>query len=89
MAEQLIDDYRNQFGLSAVIVRPSIITPAHEEPFPGWFDSLMAANGFLVEVARGSVSSMQFHPNVLIDIIPVDIVCNHLIVAAWFDAFQP
>lgn len=89
MAEQLVEKYRTDFGLPAVIVRPSIIGPTIEQPFPGWLDSLIGINGFILEASRGSLSSLPYKPMATIDIVPLDLVCNHIIVAAWFDAAKP
>lgn len=89
MAEQLVEDYRNRFGISALIVRPSIIGVASQEPFPGWADSYGGMNGMTVELGRGTVSSFPVKPSAIIDVMPLDMVCNQLIVAAWFDTAQP
>lgn len=89
MAEQLVEDYRIQFGLPAVIVRPAIIGPSYEEPYPGWSDSYAGANTFMVGTIRGTLATMEFKSSAIIDVVPLDIVCNHIIVAAWFDTIKP
>lgn len=89
MAEQLVEEYRERFGLSALIVRPSIVTPSLQEPFPGWLDSYAGLNGSLMAIALGTVACVPFNPNAIVDMIPLDIVCNYIIVAAWFDTAKP
>lgn len=89
MAEQLVEDYRNRFGLPLMIVRPSVIGPSYEEPYPGWGDAVTAMNGFVLGVIRGSLSSLPFKPDAILDMIPLDIVANTIIVAAWFDTIKP
>lgn len=89
MTEQLVQDYRTRHGLPALIVRPSIISPTLVEPFPGWADSFNGMNGFVIEVGRGSLSSVNCDPKAIIDVVPLDIVTNTILVAAWFDSIQP
>lgn len=43
MAEQLVFDYNDK--LPICIVRPSIVTAAIEEPFPGWVDNVYGITG--------------------------------------------
>lgn len=48
LAEILVrDEYPN---LPVCIVRPSIVTPAHKEPIPGWVDSLNGPIGVMVKI---------------------------------------
>ncbi|KAG5887300.1 hypothetical protein JTB14_007027 [Gonioctena quinquepunctata] len=41
--------------ISAVIMRPSIVVPSFEEPFPGWTDNLNGPIGLLVAGAKGKL----------------------------------
>lgn len=43
IAEQLVSEYSNQ--LPICIVRPSIVTGALREPFPGWIDNVYGITG--------------------------------------------
>lgn len=72
-----------------MIVRPSIIGPSYQEPFRGWADSVGGMNGAVIEISRGSLSSVLLNGSAIMDLVPLDIVCNHIIVAAWFDEQSP
>lgn len=89
MAEQLVQDYRKRFDLPVMIVRPSIIGPAYAEPFAGWVDSLNGMICFVIEIGRGSLGSILLEKNAILDIVPLDIVSNFIIVAAWYGAVKP
>lgn len=89
MAEQLVEDYRTRFGLPLMIVRPSIIGPSLLEPFPGWVDNLNGINGSIIEIGRGALASMLVESKAIMDIIPLDLVCNVILVAVWFDSENP
>jgi alcohol-forming fatty acyl-CoA reductase len=43
MAEQIVLDYHGK--LPVCIVRPSIVTAANEEPYPGWIDNFCGITG--------------------------------------------
>lgn len=89
MAEQLVEEYRTRFGISAMIVRPSVIGPTNEEPYPGYIDVINGMSGFVLHVVRGTLSSLSFNPNAIVDIVPMDMVCSNIFVAAWFDTLKP
>lgn len=52
MTELLIDQEREKLPIS--IVRPSIVTPSHKEPFPGWIDSYGGVIGPVMAGAMGT-----------------------------------
>ncbi|KAH9522304.1 hypothetical protein DERF_005890 [Dermatophagoides farinae] len=70
----------------AAIVRPSIITPSWNEPFPGWVDNYNGFTGFLVVSGKGILRSMNVQKDYLCDLIPVDVVINTCILSAWYIA---
>ncbi|XP_065083365.1 putative fatty acyl-CoA reductase CG5065 [Ochlerotatus camptorhynchus] len=84
IAEQLVSEYSSQ--LPICIVRPSIVTGALKEPYPGWVDNVYGITGIMMEIGRGTISSIMCDQNCVMDVIPVDIVCNTLIAAAWENA---
>lgn len=43
MAEQIVVDYHEQ--LPICIVRPSIVTAARNDPYPGWIDNIFGITG--------------------------------------------
>ncbi|XP_058816569.1 putative fatty acyl-CoA reductase CG5065 isoform X2 [Topomyia yanbarensis] len=84
IAEQLVSEYSRK--LPICIVRPSIVTGAIKEPFPGWIDNVYGITGIMMEIGRGTISSIMCDQKCVMDVIPVDIVCNTLIAAAWENA---
>ncbi|KAI2806857.1 hypothetical protein BLOT_008816 [Blomia tropicalis] len=70
----------------AAIIRPSIITAAWKEPFPGWIDNYNGTTGFMVVNGKGVLRTMHANSDYVTDIIPVDIVINSCISAAWYVA---
>ncbi|XP_017888842.1 putative fatty acyl-CoA reductase CG8306 [Ceratina calcarata] len=69
--------------IPAAIVRPSMITGAWKEPVPGWTMSKNGPQGFLMGASRGVVRRLPVAKNIVYDYIPVDIVVNSLITAAY------
>lgn len=87
MAEQIAVEYHHRLPIS--IVRPSIVTGAVAEPFPGWVDNINGITGIIMEIGRGTISSIMCDKELILDIIPVDIVCNMIITAAWLNYHEP
>ncbi|RWS03756.1 fatty acyl-CoA reductase CG5065-like protein [Dinothrombium tinctorium] len=81
LAEHYINENKGQ--LPVAIVRPSIITATSKEPIPGWIDSINGPAGACLLGALGIARTMNFHPYKIGDFIPVDIVSNAAIAAAW------
>uniref|UniRef100_A0A182QRX8 Fatty acyl-CoA reductase n=1 Tax=Anopheles farauti TaxID=69004 RepID=A0A182QRX8_9DIPT len=84
ITEQLVAQYADRLPLC--IVRPSIVTGAVAEPYPGWIDNVHGITGIMMEIGRGTISSIMCDERCTMDVIPVDIVCNTLIAAAWENA---
>jgi fatty acyl-CoA reductase len=84
LAENLLLKEGN--GMSIAIIRPSIITAAWKEPIPGWIDNYNGTTGYLVVSGKGILRSMLVHPQEICDMIPVDIVANTCIAAAYMTA---
>ncbi|KAL0122073.1 hypothetical protein PUN28_007089 [Cardiocondyla obscurior] len=70
-------------GLPATIVRPSMITGAWKEPVPGWTISKNGPQGFILGASKGIVRRLPVAKHLIYDYIPVDVVVNSLIVAAY------
>lgn len=77
IAEQIVNSYRDRIPI--VIVRPSIVTAAYREPYPGWIDNIQAISGIMMEIGKGGISSILGDKNLICDIIPVDFVVNAMI----------
>lgn len=74
-----------------VIVRPSIVTAAMKEPMPGWVDNMNGPTGMIYGAGRGVLKVARVNPQVVGDMIPVDLVINLMISVAWYTAltFKP
>ncbi|XP_014212126.1 putative fatty acyl-CoA reductase CG8306 [Copidosoma floridanum] len=70
-------------NLPSAIVRPSMIVGAWKEPIPGWTISKNGPQGFLMGASKGVVRRLPVAKDLIYDYIPVDIVVNSLIVAAY------
>ncbi|KAM8706072.1 hypothetical protein ACLKA7_010372 [Drosophila subpalustris] len=77
IAEQIVNSYKDLIPI--VIVRPSIVTAAYKEPYPGWIDNVQAISGIMMEIGKGGISSILGDKNLICDIIPVDFVVNAMI----------
>ncbi|XP_017104769.3 putative fatty acyl-CoA reductase CG5065 [Drosophila bipectinata] len=77
IAEQIVNAYKNVIPI--VIVRPSIVTAAYREPYPGWIDNIQAISGIMMEIGKGGISSILGDKDLICDIIPVDFVVNAMI----------
>ncbi|XP_030374198.1 putative fatty acyl-CoA reductase CG5065, partial [Scaptodrosophila lebanonensis] len=80
IAEQIVNAYKDL--LPIVIVRPSIVTAAYREPYPGWIDNIQAISGIMMEIGKGGISSILGDGRLICDIIPVDFVVNAMIMMA-------
>jgi len=87
MAEKAL--LANQGEVKIVIFRPSIITSAVAEPFPGWTDSLAAGGSVVIMAGTGVKHFIHGSGRNKFDTIPVDIVSNGLIAASADCAMQP
>lgn len=59
------------------------VTAAWREPFEGWVDNVSGITGIMMEIGRGAIRSIICDQRLVVDIIPVDLVVNTLISAAW------
>ena len=77
MAEEHLKRYRG--NLRVVINRPSIIFSNYSEPLPGWTDTVSAAGTVAFPVALGLAKHFWGIGNLILDVIPCDIVANSII----------
>ncbi|GIY56139.1 putative fatty acyl-CoA reductase CG5065 [Caerostris darwini] len=77
----IVKEYSSR--LPIIIVRPAIITAAAREPFPGWIDNYNGPSGFLAMSVKGVLKTLLVKNRVYADWVPVDLVANTLIVAAY------
>lgn len=80
MGEQMLVLRRHDVPL--VIVRPSIIESSLSDPEPGWITGLKVMDPLLAAYGRGLIPDFPARPDVIIDVIPVDMVVNGCLAAA-------
>uniref|UniRef100_V5GSY3 Fatty acyl-CoA reductase n=1 Tax=Anoplophora glabripennis TaxID=217634 RepID=V5GSY3_ANOGL len=81
LAESWLKD--NKGDLPVVIVRPSIVLSSINGPLPGWLDNWNGPTGIIAAAGKGVFRSMLGHPDKVADLVPVDMVINLMIAAAW------
>ncbi len=59
------------------------VTPAWQEPIPGWVDSLNGPIGIMVAAGKGVIRSMLCNGEYTAEVIPVDQAIAGLIGIAW------
>ncbi len=67
------------------ILRPSIVSACSERPFPGWIDSGAAFAGFVTLLGTGQLRAVCARPDVQLDIVPCDRVCEEAIALCFED----
>ena len=77
LGEQIVAKYRG--SLPTAIVRPSIIESSLCDPEPGWLDGLKVADPIFVHYGKGRLDHFPANPDIVLDVVPVDIVINAII----------
>lgn len=78
IAEDLVYSYRNKFPI--LITRPSIVTPAWQEPYPGYVESKKnGLSGILLSRGRGVLRTLLTDGKQIFEVIPVDIANNAIL----------
>ena len=70
-------------NLPVAIVRPSIVLCSLNEPNPGWVDNWNGPTGLVSAVGKGIFRTMMGNTQITADVVPVDVVINLMIAAAW------
>ncbi|XP_046743270.1 putative fatty acyl-CoA reductase CG5065 [Diprion similis] len=81
LAERML--LRESGALPVAIVRPSIVLSSFKEPVAGWVDNWNGPTGIIAAAGKGFFRTMLCHGNKVADFVPVDIVINLMICAAW------
>ncbi|CAH0699595.1 unnamed protein product [Spodoptera exigua] len=63
--------------------RQRTLTAALQEPYPGWIDNVYGVTGIIMEISRGTYRSGYCRERYVVDLVPVDMVVNSCILAAW------
>ncbi|CAH2077057.1 unnamed protein product, partial [Iphiclides podalirius] len=80
LAETMVT--KNHGNIPTVIIRPSIVCSAKNEPIPGWLDNWYGATGLAYYASKGINRVIWGKKTVLMNIIPADYTTNLTIVAA-------
>lgn len=65
------------------MVRPSIVAGIWRQPICGWVDNFNGPTGVVLSMMTGAIRAMLANPEYCADIVPVDIVANLIVCAAW------
>lgn len=87
MGEMLLGHFRGNLPL--VIIRPTMITSTYKEPFPGWIEGLRTIDSVAAGYGKGKIKCFLANPKSVMDVIPVDMVANAMIVAMETHSIQP
>ncbi|KAK4433484.1 Fatty acyl-CoA reductase 2 [Sesamum alatum] len=79
MGEMILNECKGDTPL--LIIRPSIIESSYEEPFPGWIQGYKGTDPVIISYGKGQLLAFLGDPEVLLDIIPLDMVVNTIIAA--------
>ncbi|KAF7020262.1 hypothetical protein CFC21_033380 [Triticum aestivum] len=79
MGEMIMGHLRGRFLV--VIIRPSIITSTLKEPFPGWMEGIRTIDLVMIGYAKQILPFFIGDLDLIIDVIPGDIVVNAMMVA--------
>ncbi|KAK1399896.1 Fatty acyl-CoA reductase [Heracleum sosnowskyi] len=79
MGEMMIT--RERENIPVVIIRPSVIESAYREPFPGWIEGNRMMDPVVMFYGKGQLPGFLANPKAVIDIVPVDMVVNTILVA--------
>eukprot|EP00040_Diaphanoeca_grandis_P035843 m.226371 g.226371 ORF g.226371 m.226371 type:complete len:554 (-) comp33488_c5_seq1:55-1716(-) len=85
-AENMLLKMRGDLPLC--IVRPSIVTPAWQDPYPGWTDTYNGPTGLVTACGTGLLRVVPGNRDTKSDTVPVDIVVNTLVTAAWHNSLR-
>ncbi|KAL3621596.1 hypothetical protein CASFOL_036508 [Castilleja foliolosa] len=79
MGEMVLDEIRGD--VPVVIIRPTVIESIFKEPFPGWIQGNRMFDPVIISYGKGQLPAFLGNPEVIMDIIPVDMVANTTIAA--------
>uniref|UniRef100_A0A3Q3GZ70 Fatty acyl-CoA reductase n=1 Tax=Labrus bergylta TaxID=56723 RepID=A0A3Q3GZ70_9LABR len=74
--------------LNVAIIRPSIVGASWKEPFPGWIDNFNGPSGIFIAAGKGILRTMRASNDAVADLVPVDVVINATVAAAWYSGSQ-
>lgn len=87
IGEQIL--LRKMQGKTLTIVRPSVVESCLKEPKPGWIEGVKVTDAILLAYARDKVSYFPARKAGVVDIIPVDLVANAVLLSAAEALMEP
>ncbi|KAE8719516.1 Fatty acyl-CoA reductase 1 [Hibiscus syriacus] len=79
MGEMLLGKFKGDVPL--VVIRPSMISSTYKQPFPGWIEGIRTFDSIVVRYGQGTISCFLGNPSSPLDLVPVDMVVNAMLVA--------
>ncbi|XP_047953483.1 fatty acyl-CoA reductase 2, chloroplastic-like, partial [Salvia hispanica] len=79
MGEMALGEIRGDAPL--LIIRPTVIESTYKEPFPGWIQGNRMFDPVIIAYGKGQLPGFFGDSQVIMDIIPVDMVANTTIAA--------
>lgn len=64
------------------VLRPTIIESAVQRPYPGWLDGFKVTDPIIVAYAQGRLPAFPGSAELVLDVVPVDVVVNAVLAAA-------
>ncbi|GLJ37424.1 hypothetical protein SUGI_0760310 [Cryptomeria japonica] len=87
VGEMMVDQLRGD--LPVVILRPAIIESTLAEPFPGWMEGNRMLDPLITGYGKGQIKIFAAKKNLIIDVVPVDMVVNCMIACMYKHAKEP
>ncbi|GBO17528.1 putative fatty acyl-CoA reductase 4 [Araneus ventricosus] len=81
LAENVIMDTASDLPIA--IIRPSIVVSTWKHPMPGYVEGHSGIAALTLGVGKGFVKVLYGDPNFQLNMVPVDIVANAHVLAAW------
>ncbi|KAL7028710.1 hypothetical protein ACKWTF_005969 [Chironomus riparius] len=86
LAEHVSNHYKAR--LPVIVLRPSIIISAYEEPFRGYVDNFNGPMGIMLGSNIGILKTLLCDPNNVPDMLPVDMCVKAIIISSWKRAHE-
>ncbi|XP_052130700.1 fatty acyl-CoA reductase 1 [Frankliniella occidentalis] len=80
LAEQIMKDHSDRFNIA--VFRPAIVVGAIKEPMPGWTNNLNGPFALCIGITKGLVHTALADKDAVIDMVPLEMVVNGIILAA-------
>lgn len=69
--------------IQTLFLHSKTVLSSLNEPFVGWVDNWNGPTGIVSAVGKGLFRTIMCNKDIVADLIPVDIVINLMVVAAW------